>query len=144
MRVLPAVFMVFLTILLIGIIVKQFKQITVMRLGAFSGAILICLLFIVNVDGVIAGYNANRFIEGTLEEFDTVVLWEARAAGIPAAIRVLKETDDPLLEHEIRRYLQEATWMLDRTKGTIRDTLQHELSRRLLREHRELIELTKD
>jgi hypothetical protein len=144
MRVLPAVFMLFLTIVSIGIILKQFKRISIMRLAAFAGALLICLLFIVNVEGTVAGYNANRYLEGTLDEFDTRVLWDAGVAGVPAAIRVFKESDDPILRGEIRdHYLVWTDRVLRETDiaGTIRDTLQHELARRMLEEHREFLAL---
>jgi len=142
MRVLPSVFMVFLTIVFIGVIVKQFKRISIMRLAAFTGALLICLLFIVNIEGIITGYNADRYIEGTLEEFDTSVLWNAGAAGIPAAIRVFKESDDPILRNEIRdNFLYWTNIALGETDGTIRDTLQHKSVRRMLEEHSELLGL---
>lgn len=137
MRVLPAVFMIFLTIIAVGIIIKQLKRISIMRLAAFTGALLICLLFTVNIDGLIAAYNAKRYIEGTIEEFDTIVLWRAGIAGIPAALRVLEETEDPRLRYEIsRQYIQSSEWQLSSTEGTMRDTLQHELSRRMLEEYR--------
>jgi len=142
MRVLPSVFMLFLTIVFIGVMVKQFKRISIMRLAAFTGALLICLLFIVNIEGIIAGYNADRYLDGTLEEFDTSVLWDAGAAGIPAAVRVLKESDDPLLRSEIRdNFLYWTNIALGETEGTIRDTLQHKSARRMLEEHRELLGL---
>ena len=142
MRVLPSVFMVFLTIVFIGVIVKQFKRISIMRLAAFTGALLICLLFIVNIEGIIAGYNADRYLGGTLDKFDTSVLWNAGVAGIPAAIRVLMESDDPLLRNEIRdHYLVWTDRALRETDGTIRETLQHTSARRMLEEHRELLGL---
>ena len=142
MRVLPSVFMLFLTIVFIGVMVKQFKRISIMRLAAFTGALLICLLFIVNVEGIIAGYNADRYLDGTLEEFDTSVLWDAGVAGIPAAIRVLKESDEPLVRSEIRdNYLEWIDIILRETDGTIRDTLQHKSARRMLEEHSELLGL---
>lgn len=142
MRVLPAVFMLFLTIVSIGIIVKQFKSISIMRLAAFAGALLICILFSANVEGIVAGYNANRYLEGTLDEFDTRVLWDAGVAGVPAAIRVFKESDDPILRSAIRdNYLVWKVYYWRIANGTIRDTLQHELARRMLEEHRELLAL---
>ena len=142
MRVLPSVFMLFLTIVFIGVMVKQFKRISVMRLAAFTGALLICLLFIVNIEGIVAGYNADRYLEGTLEEFDTSVLWNAGVAGGPAAIRVLKESDDSILRSEIRdNYLKWTDIALRETEGTIRDTLQHKSVRKMIEEHRELLGL---
>ena len=142
MRVLPSVFMVFLTIVFIGVMVKQFKRISVMRLAAFTGALLICLLFIVNIEGIVPEYNADRYLEGTLEEFDTSVLWDAGVAGIPAAIRVFKESDDPLLRSEIRyNHLKWTDIALRETDGTIKDTLQHMRARRMIEEHRELLGL---
>jgi len=136
MRVLPAVFMMFLTILSVGIIVKQIKHISIMRLAAFAGALIICLLFIVNLDGFIAGYNANRYIGGTLEEFDTRILWNSGIAGVPAAMRVLGKTDDQNVRDNIEQYLESAYWTAHGTMGTIRDNLQHKLTRRFFEENR--------
>ena len=53
-------------------------------------------------------------------------LWNTGVVGIPAAIRALEESDDPLVSSEIcDNYLEWTDTALSETNGTIRDTLQN-------------------
>jgi len=134
MRVLPALFMLFLMVTLIGVIISQFKKISIMRLSAFSGALMLCFLFCFNIDGFVANYNADRYIDGTLEEFDVGVLWGAGVAGVPAALNILRETTDQDVRVKVETFLDEAGLMMTtRTKNSILDTFQHIQARRLLK-----------
>jgi len=134
-RLLPGVFLIFLAVVFIGVIVRQSRQLSIMRLTAFTGAVLLCLLCVVNTDSFVAGYNANRYLSGTLREFDTIVLYRAGTAGLSAALLLYEQSDNPQLRQELSSYLVYAGRESMVNAGTLRDTWQDRLARRKLAEH---------
>lgn len=131
-RLLPSVFLVFLAVVFGGMIMRQRKQFSIMRLATFVGVVLLCLLCVLNTDGLVVNYNANRYLGGSLESFDTAVLYRAGVAGVAAALRLYKETEDVHLRERLLEYLNFAKRHSAYTAGTMRDTLQHALARRKL------------
>lgn len=129
-RLLPSVFLVFLAVAFCGVIVRQGRQFSVMRLALFTGVTLVSLLCVFNTDGLVAKYNANRYLAGTLNEFDTVVLYRAGVAGVPAALLLYGESDNRKLREELSGYLIFMEQNSARFAGTMQDTLQHALARR--------------
>jgi len=134
-RVLPCVLMIFLAMVCGAVVVLQKKQFSIMRLSAFVGAILLCVLSLSNIDGVVANYNARRYMSGTLTDFDVTILFRAGPAGVDAALRVYNWTKDEELRDELNHYLYN---QLDRTNasaGKVRDTLQNRAVRKSLAKH---------
>ena len=105
-RLLPCLFMAFLSVVFIGVIVRQFKSFSIVRLSAVTGAVLMCLLCLSGPAGRVAQYNADRYIGGSLSAFDAEILYRAGSAGVEPAIRVYAATTDIAVKHEIIQYLQ--------------------------------------
>jgi len=104
-RLLSCVFMVFLAIAFIALIALQKWDFSIVRLTLITGAVMISVLCLSNPDALVTRYNSNRYINGTLQEFDVEVLYRAGSAGIIPALNVLNQTDDQALKDEITRYL---------------------------------------
>jgi hypothetical protein len=104
-RLLPCVFMLFLAIAFIALIALQKWNFSIVRLTLITGAVMISLLCLSNPDALVIRYNTNRFLGGTLQEYDVEVLYRAGKAGIIPALEVLNQTDDQELKEEINLYL---------------------------------------
>ena len=104
-RLLPCVFMVFLAIVFIALIFLQKWNFSIVRLSLITGAVMICVLCLSNPDFLVVRYNSNRFISGTLQEYDMEILYRAGNAGVLPALDVFNKTDDPQLRSEISQYL---------------------------------------
>ena len=107
-RLLPCIFMVFLTIVFIALIALQKWDFSIVRLSLIAGAVIICVLCLSNPDALVVRYNSDRFINGTLKEYDVEILYRAGKAGVLPALDVLDRTDDLMLKIEISQYLK--TW----------------------------------
>ena len=104
-RLMPCVFMVFLAAVFIALIVMQKLSFSIVRFALVTGAIIMCVLSAVNPDAMVVRYNTNRYLSGTLLQYDTEILYRAGSAGVLPAIRVYNETRDQDLKEEIRWYL---------------------------------------
>ncbi|MCL2662832.1 MAG: DUF4173 domain-containing protein [Oscillospiraceae bacterium] len=104
-RLLPCIFMVFLAIAFLALIALQKWNFSIVRLTLVTGAVMITLLCLSSPDALVASYNTNRFLSGTLQEYDVEVLYRAGKAGIIPALEVLNQTDDRELKEEINLYL---------------------------------------
>jgi hypothetical protein len=131
-RLLPCFFMVFLTIIFIAVILMQKKSFSIMRLAAVTGTILLCTLFLINPDRFVSDYNAARYLDGTLPDFDVAILYRAESAGIDAALRVYGQTSDAELQDEILAYLRMVRYSVFNDKGTTGDTIQNASVRKKL------------
>lgn len=129
-RLLPGVFLIFLAIVFGAIAVRQRRQFSVMRLAAFTGTALLCLLCIVNTDALVVNYNANRYLSGTLDEFDTIVLYRSGSAGLSAALLLYEESDNQQLQDELNKYFRFIYQKSKSNSGTLRDTWQDAFVRR--------------
>ncbi|MFV0413670.1 MAG: DUF4153 domain-containing protein [Oscillospiraceae bacterium] len=105
-RVLTCVFMVFLAAVCIFTIVLQFKQFSIVRLALVTGTAMLCLLGLINMDAVIVNYNAARYINGTLLEFDVSIVYSADVSGVQGALAVYQNTQDKNLRRKIAEALQ--------------------------------------
>jgi hypothetical protein len=104
-RLLPCIFMVFLAITFMALIALQKWNFSIVRLTLITGAVMITLLCLSNPDAIVTRYNTNRFLNGTLQEYDVEVLYRAGKAGIIPALEVINQTDDQELKEEINLYL---------------------------------------
>lgn len=84
LRVVPSVFMAFLTIIFLLIVFCQFRAIPVARIGVFTFALGYVVLSLANMDGRIAQYNLSRYQAGTLDEIPRRTLVGGSLASVPA------------------------------------------------------------
>ena len=123
-RLLPCLFMVFLAVVFCGIIALQKWQFSIMRLSAFTGALMVCALCLLNPDGFVARYNADRYLSGTLSDFDVEILYQAGAAGVDPALKVYDQTGDEELKTEIKTYIYNIRQKVLDASGKAQDDFQ--------------------
>lgn len=104
-RLLPCVFMVFMAFVFVALIVLQKKSFSIVRFALVTGASMLCLLCLLNPDAMVVRYNADRYMSGTLREFDTEILYRSGSAGVLPAIEVYETTKDEELKQDIALYL---------------------------------------
>ena len=105
-RLMPCLFMVFLTAVFIALIVLQKKEFSIVRFALVTGAGILCLFCMCNPDALVSRYNMGRHLSGTLPYYDMDVLWRAGVAGVPSAIEVYNNTADEGLKSELAGYLE--------------------------------------
>lgn len=90
-RVYVSCFEIFLAVAFIIIILKQiFRRINAAALSAAALVLLFGALSVCNLDSVIARYNVDRFLEGSLEKVDVSLLGSLGDSGIPEEVRLFK------------------------------------------------------
>lgn len=104
-RLLPCLFMVFLAVICGGVTAMQKWQFSIVRLASGVGVVMLCTLFLLNPDGLVTRYNAERYLSGTLSSFDVRILYRGEPAGVDPALKVYAETGDQALQAELRTYL---------------------------------------
>ena len=104
-RLLPCVFMVFMAIVFVALIALQKWDFSIVRMSLIVGAIMLAGLSLSNPDAIVVRYNANRYLAGTLSEFDSEIAWRAGFAGVIPAIEVYENTNNERLKWELRWFL---------------------------------------
>ena len=104
-RLLPCVFMVFLAAVFIALIVLQKWNFSIVRFALITGAVILCALSLANPDAIVVRYNSAAFMSGSLNDYDSDVLYRSGAAGVLPAIEVYEWTDDEAIKKEISAYL---------------------------------------
>jgi len=104
-RLLPCVFMVFMTVVFIALIALQKRDFSIVRFALAAGAVILCALCLINPDALVARYNTDRYLNGTLARCDMEVIRRAGDAGVAPAIEVYMKTGDERLKTEISMYL---------------------------------------
>lgn len=104
-RLLPCIFMIFLVVLCGGVVALQRWSFSITRLAVGVGVVMLCLLCLSNPDRFVANYNAERFISGTLEDFDVDILYRSGPAGVDSALKVYERTNNRLLQDKLKEYL---------------------------------------
>jgi hypothetical protein len=90
---------------------------------------MICALCLLNPDGFVARYNAERYISGTLDTFDVQILYQSGPAGVDPAIKVHNQTGDQILKTELRAYIFDQQQKSSKSLGKSSDSLQNMLVR---------------
>ncbi len=89
LRVYTTWFMVLLGLIFIAVILSVFvKRICLARMITALFTVMLALLSFCNVDSLIADYNADRFIAGTLNTFDLDVIDELSLAAVDDTVKV--------------------------------------------------------
>lgn len=128
-RLLPCFFMVFLAIVCGGVIALQRWQFSIMRLSITTAALMICALCLLDPDGYVARYNAERYLSGTLESFDVSILYQSGPAGVEPALKVHARTADMGLKQQLAEYILDQKQDAGSTLGKAGDSLQNLLVR---------------
>ena len=124
-RLLPSVFLVFLAIICGGVIVMQKRQFSILRLAAITGAVMLCLLSLLNPDGFVARYNAQRYLAGTLSSLDVDILYHGGPAGVEPALQVYNRSNDQQLREQLEVYLENQEQRSARYAATPWDSLEN-------------------
>ncbi len=95
MRVYPMWFMVLLALVFIVLIIKQLSvRIPSVAISMVITIVMFTALSVCNVDGIIANYNVDRYLDGTLDDIDLVALEKIGDSAVPALHRLSEECDD--------------------------------------------------
>ena len=121
-RLLPCLFMLFLAVVFVALIAMQKWEFSIVRFALVVGSVMLCVLCLSNPDALVARYNTDRYVSGTLAEYDTAILYRAGSAGVQPALEVYNATDDPQVKHDILIYL-----MHQHRIGAARETHQTSL-----------------
>ncbi|MDD3654267.1 MAG: DUF4173 domain-containing protein, partial [Desulfotomaculaceae bacterium] len=128
-RLLPCIFMIFMAVVCGGVIALQKWSFSITRLALGAGVVMFCMLCIVNPDSLVARYNADRYLSGTLENFDVEILYRSGPAGVDSALRVYEQTSDPALQFKLKEYLLAQQRQADEVAGEPGDSLERAQAR---------------
>jgi len=134
-RLLPCLFMVFLAVICGGVIVLQKWQFSIVRLAVSVGIVMLCALSLLDPDGFVARYNAERYFAGTLNNFDVTILYRSGPAGVVPALEVYQKTNDQGLQDELKAYLITQQELTAQSLGKPGDNLQNVRARQKIREN---------
>ncbi|MEL7564442.1 MAG: DUF4173 domain-containing protein [Dehalobacterium sp.] len=123
-RLLPCLFMVFLAVICGGVIALQKWQFSIVRLAVGVGVVMLCILCLLDPDGFVARYNAERYFSGTLNNFDVAILYRSGPAGVDPALEVYQKTNDQGLRDELKAYLMTQQDLTAQSLGKPADNLQ--------------------
>jgi len=104
-RLLPCVLMAFMALVFVALIILQKRNFSIVRFALVAGAVMLCVLSLSNPDAMVVRYNADRYLSGTLPEFDMEILRRSGGAGVIPAIEVFEKTQDDDLKERLRVYL---------------------------------------
>lgn len=94
-RVYSSWLMIVLALLFVVAVVKQFvKRLNAVALSCAVVVVMFAGLSLSNVDGMIARYNVNRYLEGSLETVDVWAMRDLGDAAVPEVVYLYKELDE--------------------------------------------------
>ncbi|MGI5887737.1 MAG: DUF4153 domain-containing protein [Syntrophomonadaceae bacterium] len=131
-RLLPCVFMIFMAVISGGVIALQKWSFSITRLAVGTGIVMFCLLCLSNPDSLVTRYNADRYLAGTLENFDVEILYRSGPAGVDAALMVYEQTGDKALQDELKEYLLAQQKRANELAGGHRDTWERAQARDMI------------
>ncbi len=93
-RVYSTCMMIVLAVLFVLIILRQFvPKISTVAFSLVASLMLFAFLSLGNIDGIIARYNVDRYIDGTLPTVDIAAMDELGDAAVPELVRLAKYID---------------------------------------------------
>ncbi|MGI6733640.1 MAG: DUF4153 domain-containing protein [Anaerovoracaceae bacterium] len=105
LRVYTTWFMLMLAILFVIIILRQFRHFNGTKVAGISFIICFLLLCYANVDGMIAKYNIDRYLEGSLESVDVAALGQLSDAAVPHMYNLYEKTPDQGLKRSLKMHI---------------------------------------
>lgn len=126
LRVYTTWFMILLAVVFAGVFLTMLsRKVNLPKITVTAFTIMFTALSFCNADGLIARYNADRFINGTLNEFDVDMMRELSTGAVPEAMRVrdlLSVSDRERLDKIIRNKIFDARYS-DGRSLTVSDIL---------------------
>jgi hypothetical protein len=139
MRIKPAAVLTLLAVVFFSLVLGEKFRYSRVRLTVATGVLIMLAFSWLNVEGFVANYNATRYLDGTLPQFDVDVLYQVGVAGVPVAARLLAATDNLALQALLRGYLsqeRERDCLVTRERelgyGRLVDTWQRRRARELM------------
>ena len=94
-------------LLIVFIIVglRQFKGFNGTRIAATC--FIVCFLFLcyANVDGIIAKYNIDRYLDGSLADLDVMALAQLSDGAVPHMYKLYSETEDLEMKRSLKGFI---------------------------------------
>ncbi|HWQ76051.1 MAG TPA: DUF4173 domain-containing protein [Syntrophomonas sp.] len=133
-RLLPCVFMLFMAAVCGGVIALQKWQFSITRFAVGIGVAMLCTLCLADPDAFVVRYNADRYLAGTLTDFDVNILYRSGPAGADAALEVYAQTGDKVLQAELKKYLAVQYQEASLSAGHAKDNLQTAWARQKIKD----------
>jgi hypothetical protein len=134
-RLLPCLFMLFMAVICGGVIALQKYEFSITRLAVGLGVVMMCMLCLANPDSFVARYNAERYLAGTLSDFDVDILYRSGPAGVGSALRVHDQTGDQVLRTQLKDYLLVQYQEASSSAGHTRDNFEQAYARQKITEN---------
>lgn len=101
LRVVPSIFMLYLSCVFILIIIGRLKGIKIFAKCIYMAGIFIALLSISNMDGIIAGYNLKAYQSKKIRDYGKDILYDGGYASIPEIYRAWQSSDSREFKEEM-------------------------------------------
>ncbi len=122
-RVYSSWLMIVLALLFVVAVVKQFvKKLNAVALSCAVVVVMFAGLSLSNVDGMIARYNVDRYLEGSLETVDVWAMRDLGDAAVPEMVRLIDELKARGVTDESGRYSEEYN-LYSRTLGVLEEVV---------------------
>ncbi len=102
LRVYTTWFMSVLLIVFIIVGLRQFKGFNGTRIAAVSFIVCFLILCYANVDGIIAKYNIDRYLDGSLANLDVMALAQLSDGAVPHMYKLYSETEDLEMKRSLK------------------------------------------
>ena len=109
MRVKPAAVLFLLAVIFASLALAERAKFPKLRVAVATGVIIMLAFSWFNVEGMVATYNANRYLAGTLPHFDVHMLRDLDVAGVSVAVRLINSTQNIGLAAELRSFVQQVS-----------------------------------
>ena len=122
-RVYSSWFMIVLALLFVVAVVKQFaKKLNAVAVSCAVVVVMFAGLSLSNVDGQIARYNVDRYLEGSLETVDVWAMRDLGDAAVPEMVRLIDELKARGVTDPAQRYSEEYD-LYSRTLGVLEEVV---------------------
>lgn len=106
LRIFTSVFMVFMAVVFLAVIVRLFvKKMPYMKAALVAAAVLVASMCFVDVDGVIAKYNVEAYLDGRLDAIDMNALDDLSSDAIVPYVLELIDDDNEQVASDARAIL---------------------------------------
>jgi len=122
-RVYSSWLMIVLALLFVVAVVKQFvEKLNAVAVSCVVVVVMFAGLSLSNVDGLIARYNIDRYLEGSLETVDVWAMRDLGDAAVPEMVRLIDELKSRGVTDPAQRYSEEYD-LYSRTFGVLEEVV---------------------
>ncbi|MBE5953410.1 MAG: DUF4173 domain-containing protein [Lachnospiraceae bacterium] len=122
-RVYSSWLMIVLALLFVVAVAKQFvRKLNSVAVSCAVVVVMFAGLSLSNVDGLIARYNVDRYLDGSLETVDVWAMRDLGDAAVPEMVRLIDELKARGVTDASRRYSEEYD-LYSRTLGVLEDVV---------------------